>query len=215
MKGLIVFDWDGTIVNEPEFSKKWFSGTLDEVIKKERGEEGFRVLQECRKNFNGKGELALFALDIPYREWAKEMIDASLDLIKPQPRLVRQIRELQVKKVIFTGTPVKLVIRMVEKIGFTRQDFNLIIGWEEPEWFPIKWNCSPLVFRYILNKFQINPQDAWSVGDDWKTDLKPAQVIGMRTAKIGKLGGKPTLCVPSLQEFLKHIKGGDKDGGDD
>lgn len=206
MEKLIVFDLDGTIVKWSEEYRKIYSGSLNQVVKRERGELGLKVLQYCRENFNGKGELSLFILNIPFRKWAKKLIEASLDSINTQPMLVNQIRELDTKKVIYTGSPVKMVSRVLIKMGFSEKDFDLVIGWREPELFPVKWSCSPIVFEYFLKRFQISPEHAWSVGDDWDTDLRPAQRIGMNTVKVGKLDGNPTLLVPSIQEFLNYIK---------
>jgi len=210
MKKLVVFDLDGTIVVEPEFYRKVYSVTLNQVVERERGKQGVEVLQYCRENFNGKGELALFMLNIPFRKWAKELINAPLDLIHPHPVLVEQIRELGKKKVIYTGSPKEMALRVLERVGFSEGDFDFILGWREPELFPIKWSCSSIMFEYILKKFLMNPQEAWSVGDNWETDLRPAQVIGMKTAGIRKRGGNPTIWFAALQQFLTYV-GGEKD----
>jgi FMN phosphatase YigB (HAD superfamily) len=53
----------------------------------------------------------------------------------------------------------------------------------------------------------VSPKDAWSVGDTWETDLMPAQKIGMKTAKIGKYEGSPTVCFATLEQFLDYLKG--------
>lgn len=206
MARLFIFDFDGTVSVNHEFYKDVYSGTLNKLIQDKRGEEGIEVLKDCRKNYDGKGELALFALNIPFREWAKKLIDAPLDLLAPQPLLIRQFNTLRAIKVIYTGSPVEMVVKMLSKLGFSKNDFDLIIGWREPEFFPIKWGCSPLVFESILNRFSVDPTDAWAVGDDWDTDLKPAQVIGMRTATVRKKGGNPNKHFPSLCDFLDSIQ---------
>lgn len=206
MEKLVVFDLDGTIVVWSEGYREFYSGTLNQVVERERGELGLKVLQHCRENFDGKGELSLFILNIPFRKWAKELIDVPLNLISAQPMLVNQIRELDTKKVIYTGSPERMVSKVLTKIGFSEEDFDLVISWREPELFPVKWSCSPIMFEYVLERFQISSRETWSVGDDWEMDLRPAQIIGMKTAKVGKADGNPTLWVSSVQEFLSHIR---------
>lgn len=208
MKKIIVFDLDGTIIVEPEFYQKVYSGTLNQVIEREREKQGLEILKYCRESFNGKGELSLFMLNIPFREWGKELINAPLDLINPQPMLVEQLRKLRAEKVIYTGSPVEMAIRAIRRVGFSENDFDFVLGWEEPELFPIKWSCSSVIFKYILKRFSVvDPKEAWSVGDDWATDLKPAQAIGMKTAGISKRNGNPTFWFATLQQFLSYIGG--------
>lgn len=206
MEKLIIFDLDGTIVVEPEFYQKVYSGTLNQVVRKERGRMGLKVLQYYRKNFNGKGEFSLFALNIPFRKWAKQLIDAPLDLINPQPALVEQVRKLEMKKVIYTGSPIEMALSMLKKIGFLERDFDFVLGWREPELFPLKWSCSPLVSEYFLKMFSVNPKKVWSVGDSWETDLKPAQVIGIKTAEIRNHKGNPTCYFNRIEDFLAYLK---------
>ena len=207
MANLVIFDLDGTIVHAPEFYRQVYSGTLTTLIAEQRGDEGLEVLAHCRKHYGGKGELALFALNIPFTFWAERLINASLDLIQPDPALVERLRSLPVKKVIYTGSPMKMAWRLLEKFGFRAEDFDLLIGWEEPDFFPLKWSCSPFLFKLMLANFHCEPNDAWAVGDDWETDLAPAQAIGMGTARVRKEGGDPDIWFPTLSGFLAHIGG--------
>ncbi len=201
---LIVFDLDGTIVAEPEFYRKVYSATLNLVVESRRGKRGLQILEHCREKFDGKGELALLALNIPFREWAQYLTEAPLDLIVPQPTLVKQMRKLSAHKVIYTGSPTRMAQRMLARLGFSREDFDEIIGWDESELFPMKWTCSPLVFKMILTKFSVAPSEVWSVGDDWETDLKPAKIIGMKTAEIRNYKGEPTQQFNRLEDFLVY-----------
>ena len=206
MEKLVVFDLDGTIVVEPVFYRKFYSGTLTQLVKREKGKKGLEVLEYYRKNFSGRGELSLFMLNIPFKKWREELVNSSLDLISPKPMLVAQIRELEMKKVIYTGSPEEMALRILERVGFREGDFDCLFGWKEPELFPVKWSCSPIMFEYILEKYQVNPKEAWSVGDNWETDLVPAQKIGMKTAKVGKPSGNPTVQASSIEEFLDYLK---------
>ena len=206
MKGLIIFDLDGTIVEEPEFYRSVYSGTLNELVSDLRGEEGLKVLDFCRKNYNGKGELALLALNIPFKEWAKRLIEAPVDSIRRRLDIVDHIRSVPFKKVLYTGSPIEMVSRTLKRIGLEENDFEKIIGWEKPESFPLKWLCSPFVFRAILTDLKCEPQNTWSVGDTWDTDLEPASFLGIKTAIIKKVGGKPDRNFVDLISFLDYLK---------
>jgi len=203
---LIIFDLDGTVCVSPKFYGEVYSATLSRVIVEERGNKGLKMLQHYRKNYDGKGELALFALNIPFVKWAEKLVSASLDLIDPQSDLVHLFRDLDIKKIIYTGSPVEMTNRVLSRLGFVDQDFDLIIGWKEPELFPVKWTCSSTVFKLIANRFSVDIKEAWSVGDGWETDLLPARLIGMNTAVIGECSGDPDLCFSKLREFLLFIK---------
>lgn len=204
---LVVFDLDGTISVNPEFYRTVYSGTLESLIMERRGAAGLAVLQDCRKNYDGKGELALFALDIPFQDWAERLTNASMELLMPQPRICELVRTLTAIKVIYTGSPVQMATRILQRLGFCpAEDFNLILGWREPELFPVKWACSPLVFEGILKKFSISPAEAWAVGDMWDTDLLPAQTIGMKTAMIQRPGGNPDVRIPSIEGFVDFLR---------
>lgn len=203
---LIIFDFDETLVENSEFYKKVYSGTLEELILKERGKYGMEVLQNCRKNFDGKGELALFALNIPFKVWANMLINVNLEMITPDREFVDNINKLKAKKIIYSGSPVKLIHRILEKIGFSEKDFDLIIGWQEPESFPVKWTGSPLIFEKIIKEVGFNREDVLAVGDSWKNDLAPAKTLGIKTALIGKgENSNPDFCFNSVFEFIKYF----------
>lgn len=202
---LIIFDFDGVFV---EWTKEWrnfYSGTLEKTVREERGKNGIETLKRCRKNFEGKGEIALFLLRIPFKKWAEKLNEVPLDLIEPNPRLVEKLRRLKSKKVIYSGSPRAMILKVLQKIGFSSKDFDLIIGWQEPEIFPIKWTCSPLMFEMICKIFSVSPQRAWAVGDDFDSDLKPAQEIGMKTVGIGNCKGE--LNFKNLEDFLEFMGG--------
>lgn len=202
---LIIFDFDGTILSNPDFYRDVYSKSLEKIIAKKRGKKGLEVLSNCRKNFNGKGELALFVLNIPFADWAEILINAPLEMISPVPELVSQMKKSNTIKVIYTGSPVKMVYRVLEKLGFSIKDFDLIVGWSEPELFPVKWSSSPLMFEKIMAQFKCDPGQTWAVGDEWDTDLMPAKSIGIKTVQIRKQNGKSDLYFDSLQEFLNNL----------
>lgn len=211
---LIIFDLDGTIIINSKFYKEVYSKTLNEVVEEERGQHGLSVLNYCRKNYDDRGELSLFSLNIPFDKWADKLIDAPLNLIVPQPALVKRIQMLNAKKVIYTASPVEMAYRLLEKLGFCpKQDFDCIIGWQNPETSPLKWTCSSFVFEAILEKFQCKSNYAYSVGDDWEMDLKPAKSIGIKTVGIRKQAGSPDIWFSTLEEFVIFMQQ-EKEKGD-
>lgn len=204
---LLIFDFDGVFVEWTEEYRRWYSGALEQVIKRERGRKGLKILDRCREKFNGKGELALFILDIPFKKFAQVLVKIPREFFSPQPDLVKRLRKVSAYKVIYTGSPSEMVKRILPWLGFSLRDFDLILGWKEPELFPVKWACSPLLFETILSKFSLLPQKALAIGDNWITDLQPARAIGIKTAGIGKCGGAPEIEFKNLEEFLKFIGG--------
>jgi len=204
---LLIFDFDGVLVEWSKEYRKWYSSTLERVVERERGKKGLEIVEYCRKAFNGKGELALFLLDIPFRKWAQLLIKIPRDIISSQPEIVSRVKKIPAYKVIYTGSPTKMVERVLPWLGFSLGDFHWILGWRKPELFPLKWTSSPLVFEAILSKFSVAPKEAWVVGDDWTTDLQPAKAIGLRTVGIGKCEGKPDFKFKNVKKFLEFIGG--------
>lgn len=205
-ENLIIFDLDGTIVANPMFYATTYSGTLNHLIAEKRGEQGVEMLRYCREHYDGRGELALFALNIAFREWAEALINVSLESLTPQPQLCRKIRDSRGIKVIYTGSPIEMALKILKRVGFSPdEDFDLIMGWREPELFPIKWTCSSFVFEEILRRFSVSPSAAWAVGDVWGTDLLPAKAIGMKTALVGSSVGMPDAVFPTIEMFMTFL----------
>lgn len=204
---LIVFDMDGTLIDEPEFYHAVYSGTLNQVVEETKGPEGLQTLAWCRQNLEGKGELALIALGIPFRLWAEKLIDAPVDAVTPRPDVVAAIRSIQSKKILFTGSPLAMADRLLTKFGFNpRNDFDLIVGWKEPELYPLKWNCSSYVFETLTALADSEPENVWSVGDNWETDLAPAQRVGLKTIQIRKNTGSPDARYKTIIDLVTATK---------
>lgn len=205
MTHLYVFDLDGTLAVCPEFYSSVYSASLDRVVNNLRGEQGAEMLTYFRQHCHGRGELALGALNIPFEAWAKELCATSLQLIPPHPELIDSLNSLSGIKVIYTGSPRKFALRVLDRLGFPDDFFSQIIGWEEPEVTPVKWTCTPLVFRGLLDYYECNPARAWSIGDSWDTDLKPAAHVGMRTAQIDCGSSRSPHTFSSVLEFTQHV----------
>lgn len=204
---LTIWDMDMTIVLQGEFYRKVYSTTLEQTVFEAAREEGLKTLAFYRENREGKGELALGALGIPFSKWAAKLDEASVDDIIPKPDIVERFRKIPSKKVLFTGSPKGMAYRILTRFGFNpEQDFDAIIGWEEPEISPLKWSCSPFVFRAICNEMGVDPQNAWSIGDNWESDLLPAQLQGITTIQINKNTGNPDFRFASISSLIDTVE---------
>ncbi len=204
---LIILDMDGTIVIEPEFYRDIYSKSLYDTVFEERGETGVGMIDYYRANFDNNGQFALMALAIPFSKWADKLSKSDLSGITPRFDIVEKTRQLNSKKIVFTGSPKKLAFKILSRFGFNpEKDFDAIIGWEEPEIWPIKWNCSSFVFQSICHRFQANPSNAWAIGDNWKTDLEPAQAIGIKTIQIQRNSGTAEKYFEDFSSLLNNIE---------
>ena len=198
----IFFDLDGTLVLAPQFYTDVYTGTLVNLVKEMRGDKGLEMLW-ARESLDGKGELTLMAMGIPYRAWAQKLIDAPLDLVIPQPETVSCIRALKAKKIIFTGSPVQMAYRLLDRLGFNpRFDFDLIIGWKEPEAYPLKWNNSSYIFETVCALMDADPKD------NWEADLEPAKRVGITTIQIRKETGVPDFRFPDIESLVTAFQNG-------
>ncbi|MEK7129953.1 MAG: HAD family hydrolase [Patescibacteria group bacterium] len=204
----IIFDLDGTLAVSSRFYDEIYAETLVDLVRETKGEEAVEILL-ARDRLDGKGELTLLSMGIPYRLWAERLIAAPLDLITPQPDIVSAVRSIWVKKLLYTGSPEAFAYRLLERIGFDpRKDFELILGWKEPEIFPLKWSNSPFVFASITALLRCDPQSVWSVGDNWETDLEPAKRIGITTIQIRKATGAPDFRFPDVPSLITAFQNG-------
>ncbi len=200
---LTVWDMDGTLVQEPKYYRGVYSASLEQTAFEIAGQRGVDEINFCRVNFEGKGELALGRLGIPFSEWGKRLVAAPVDLITPQPQVVDKFRTLDMPKVLFTGSPLAMAMKILDRVGFDPlKDFEMLVGWQEPEDEPSKWYQSKRIFQEILQKMNVNPQDAWSIGDNWETDLAPAQALGLTTVQIERNTGKPEYRYPNISAFI-------------
>lgn len=183
--GLIISDLDGTLVVSDRFYSGSYSRSLTEFVREKRGDEGLSVLAATRARYGGRGELALFALDLDPSGWAKRLSDLDVGVIDPAPRLVDAVRSSGIPTVVYTGSPVRLAGNVLTRLGFDpASDFADIVAWDTTERFPVKWTTSALTFEAIARKWGAKPETTWAIGDSWATDLAPAQSIGMRTAAV-------------------------------
>lgn len=202
----IIFDLDGTLGVSSRFYDEIYAGTLVDLVRETKGEEAVEILL-ARDRLDGRGELTLLSMGIPYRLWAERLIAAPLDLITPQPDMVSAVRRIPAKKLIYTGSPEAFAYRLLERIGFApKKDFELVLGWKEPETFPLKWSNSPFVFASITTLLGCDPQSVWSVGDNWETDLEPAKRLGLTTIQIRKTAGAADFRFSDVESLVAAMQ---------
>lgn len=203
---LIIFDLDGTLIEAPDFYQSVYSYTLEQLIEERFGNEGLELLAYYRQNYDGKGELALEKLGIPFNDWAQKLIKADLRRLSPRNGLVEKLRSVSAKKAVYTGSPSEMAKLALKSIGFEpAADFDQIIGWEPTHHQPEKWSCSPAVFSQISVEFSASPNQSWAVGDNYDTDLEPAKSLGMVTFQIGSRKGEPDFRFPDFNSFLDFL----------
>jgi len=65
----------------------------------------------------------------------------------------------------------------------------------------------PRIFRHALTKLGVAPGDAWMVGDNFETDIRPAAALGLRTCWLAPLeravpgGAAPTVRISTLVDL--------------
>lgn len=203
MSKLFIFDLDGTLVQNRDFYEQVYSGSLDRVVYDHSGEEGLDILRKTRRVFDGKGELALFALGIPVGVWMSYLNQVSFDLVLPRPDLVCLLRNLEGVKVIYTGSPLLYTLRIIDRIGFSTEDFHEVIATEEMDCYPLKWSRSSHPFQSLMDKYDVDEYCTWSIGDVWETDLEPAARIGIQTILVGERGSDMATNYEDIIDFLK------------
>jgi FMN phosphatase YigB (HAD superfamily) len=154
------------------------------LIQSEKGKYGLKILKECRQDLDGKGELALLALNIPFKKWALKLVDIDVSSVEANRSISKKIKNLDGVKILYTGSPRKLAIKLIKQIGLSEDDFDEIIAWED-ETFPLKWTSNQLIYKYLSNKYSTHPQNMYSIGNDIDQDVLPIIKFGGTGILIG------------------------------
>jgi len=204
-KKLYIFDLDGTLIDDMGFYKKIYSENLERLVLEKHGEEGLRLVNLIREKNRGKGELSLLVLGIPYQEWFERVTDADINLLAPKPEITRAIGQLEGVRVVFTGTSKKLAERLLRRVGFKSEDFDEIVAHEQPAVVPLKLTADTLVFRYLLQKYGVEPHDAYMVGDEYEFDLLPAKMLGIHTIEVRHKSGQADHFVENIRDLPAYL----------
>ncbi|MBE3596555.1 MAG: HAD family hydrolase [Hydrogenibacillus sp.] len=104
--------------------------------------------------------------------------------MRPIPGLFEWIDAFRVhggKTALMTNSPEPDSRTILKKLGLD-QAFDALIFWAEK---PLKTEAH---LRALLERFQVAPTDAASVGDNWQNDIAPARRLGMKTVYIDAFG---------------------------
>ena len=200
---LVILDIDNTLVKpiRPDFYRK-YSEAVNAATADYLGvslEEGTRVADFYRQNFGG-GEMALFSGTIGqfFPEYGEkqpdfELLYDAMCSIDPAGQfkadgisaaLIRLLRTQGKKVVAITDSPKDLSRRILKCAGIDPdQDFDLYLAYTKEEG-PPKILQKEKIFAQIANSFKIPPDRTLSVGDNYKSDIQPAEQLGMKTCLV-------------------------------
>lgn len=200
---LVILDIDNTLVKpiDPNFYKKYSEAVNISVSKylSVSLEEGTKVANFYRSTSSG-GEVALFSgsigkyfpeygdhepnLELLYDEMCK--IDPSGQFVKNDigKGLLQLLRSQGKIVVALTDSPEGLSREVLEESGIDpNRDFDLYLPYTK-ENGPLKILQKDKIFSHIANRFGIDPERILSIGDTFRSDIYPAQQLGMKTCLI-------------------------------
>jgi FMN phosphatase YigB (HAD superfamily) len=162
-------------------------------------EEGTRVADFYRQNFGG-GEMALFSGNIGrfFPEYGQyepntEMLYELISSIDPSnqfeddgisAKLINLLRSQGKRVVAITDSPEELSRKILTDAGIKPDDdFDLYLPYTR-ERGPLKILQREKVFSTVAEYFEIAPDRILSIGDTYKSDIEPAEKLGMRTCLV-------------------------------
>lgn len=200
---LVILDIDGTLVKpkDPNFYRQ-YSEAVNISVSNYLGvplEEGTRVADFYRQYFGG-GEMALFSGTIgrffpEYGEHESNLellydtmcaIDASGQFEKDgiTTTLIRLLRSQGKKVVAITDSPEGLSRRILADAGINPdQDFDLYLPYTK-EQGPLKIVQRGEIFSRVADHFEVSPDRVISIGDSYRSDIQPAEDLGMKTCLV-------------------------------
>lgn len=200
---LVILDIDNTLVRprDPDFYRKYseavntaVSTYLDVSL-----EEGIKVADFYRQNFGG-GEMALFSGTVGqfFPEYGElgpnlELLYDTMCAIDPTGQfendgvtaaLIRLLRSQGKKVVAITDSPEGLSRRILADAGIKPdQDFDLYLPYTR-EAGPLKILQRGQIFSRVAEHFNVPPGRALSVGDSLRSDIQPAEQLGMKVCLV-------------------------------
>lgn len=202
---VVIFDIDNTLVRprDPRFYRQ-YTEAVNKAVSKRLGislEEGKRIADYYRQHFGG-GENALFAgnLHEHFPEHGIVKPDYSLlydKMCEIDPtgqfdrhdqvlEYIKTLREQGKKVVALTDSPFDLSQRMLFEAGIDpEKDFDLYLAYEK-EKGPHKIVRSQEVFSEIAAYFGVPHQRVLSIGDNYTSDIMPADRLGMKTCLVNE-----------------------------
>jgi FMN phosphatase YigB (HAD superfamily) len=223
-KKSIIFDWDCTLA-EPR-SREFFAihQQVTQAALAEQYELPQEKIAEIREDLGAQGrrfEEAFFAPDVQTQfnlaapsQGKFKFLHKNLSSINPEGHferdesLVASVRALkdEFDLYVLSNSPRELIDKIAAIVGYeTEKDFKACFTMSA-ENGPPKFISAENAFKQILHSQAINPSSCWSLGDSAKTDIKPAQALGLNTILIDNIGsGNGGIHIADALKFLQNI----------
>lgn len=189
----VIFDMDGTLYQFPN-GTTFSSSPLGEAVKEKvtsfiaeefrlQDDEAQLKYSELQIKYDGEMSLGLereFGIDrLRFFEetWG---IDPE-NIIVPEPNLVDELAQLNIRCALLTSAPRVWATRVLEYFDVINFFDDLIFTGE-----PDIRKPNPEVFRAITKILGLDVSQIVSIGDQEYSDIIPAKEVGMRTVRIGK-----------------------------
>lgn len=205
----VVFDIDGTLYRSIEYEKH-LRETIYRVIGEVLGIDYHTasIKLESLKQKLKTVSLSVEAMGVDRRrfyELLAEEIKPSI-YIKPDPEvknLVSELRKRNLKVGCHTNSGRKLFLKVIEAMGLSVNDFDVVVTSDDAEPKPLK-NGYILLSKSLGLPFE----RILYVGDRWEVEVKPAKELGMITALVHSKEGKPDFYLNNIKEVMKIIEHG-------
>lgn len=200
---LVILDIDNTLVRpvDPDFYRK-YGEAVNMATSNYLGvslDEGKRIADFYRQNYGG-GEMALFSGTIGrfFPEYGE--LEPNLELLYDTmcaidhigqfendgvtAALIRLLRSQGKKVVAITDSPEDLSRRTLVDAGINPdQDFDLYLPYTR-ERGPLKILQRGQIFSRVAEHFNVPPGRTLSVGDSLRSDIQPAEQLGMKVCLV-------------------------------
>ena len=141
--------------------------------------KGGNLIQDINKNINEP--LSHTEINEKTSEHVHEI---DLSVIKHDKRMNAALENLPGKKVVFTNSVTSYAEKVLERLGIAHH-FQGIFDIVDADFIP---KPEPLVYKYFVEQYRINPKNAVMV-EDIARNLRPAADLGMKTVWV--LTGRP------------------------
>lgn len=161
------------------------------------------INRDLKARYNHHLSLALeYEHDIP-REL---FFNATWDLqpahfIDKQPRLSSALSELPVPSGLLTAAPKVWATRVLEYLGVDSHFGTRILCGDQDVRKP-----DPRAFQQVADMLEIKPNRLISIGDQERTDILPAQTLGMLTVRIGGNDTNADFLASDIPDAINQLK---------
>lgn len=215
MKKIIIFDMDGTLYSFKEgsfgdssFRKKVLSN-VKEFIKnrlRKTDEEADSLLREIEKEY---GESISIALENKFNINRYDFFNTVWDI--PAEQYIQQSHELKILMVKLREKYDFLLVSDSPRVWINHVLRELSINdlFEKDNVYSGEGDLRKSfnnIFQAILKKYQIDPENCISIGDQEETDIVPAKNLGMKTVFVSSGGIKSLVADYSLCSILEVEK---------